>query len=326
MTRCRKRGALLALALAVLSQPALAQQFPTKALTMVVPLAPGGAMDIITRAYSAKLADRLGKPVVIENRPGGGTVTAAMSVLKAGADGYTLMVTPSGTLATNPTIYKSLPYDPVKDFIPVALYTKVPFVLVVNPALPVKTLPELIKYAKDNPGKLSYASTGIGTVPHLAFEILKTMAGIEITHVPYRGTPPALNDVIGGHVHMFFSDTALAPPLIADGKIRALGISSLTRAGVLPDVPTIAEAGLPGFEAVSWHLIVAPGATPRPIVEKLHAELRTVTTAPDIHRQMVTMGLIPLETPSVDELQRFVAGEIATWGKVVRQVGIAGTE
>jgi tripartite-type tricarboxylate transporter receptor subunit TctC len=263
---------------------------------------------------------------VIENRPGGGTVTAAMSVLKAPADGHTLMVTPSGTLATNPTIYKSLPYDPIKDFIPVALYCKVPFVLVVNPSLPVKSIPELIKYAKDNPGKLSFASTGVGTVPHLAGEILKTMAGIEITHVPYRGTPPALNDVIGGHVHMFFSDTALAPPLLAEGKIRALGISSLTRAGVLPGVPTIAEAGLPGFEAVSWHLIVAPGGTPRPIVEKIHAELRTVTTAPDIHQQMVTMGLIPLDTPSVDELQRFVVSEISSWGKVVRQVGIAGTE
>src|SRR6185295_2201567 len=147
-----------------------------------------------------------------------------------------------------------------------------------------------------------------------------------ITHVPYRGTPPALNDVIAGHVQMFFSDTALAPPLIAEGKVRAIGISSTTRAGVLPDVPTIAEAGLPGFEAVSWHLIVAPGSTPRPLVEKIHAELRAVTTAPDIIAQMVAMGLIPMETPSVDELHKFVASEIATWGKVVRQVGIAGTE
>jgi tripartite-type tricarboxylate transporter receptor subunit TctC len=316
----------IALALTALSQSAPAQDFPTKAVTLVVPLAPGGAMDIIARAYGAKLSERLGKPVIIENRPGGGTVTAAVSVAKAAPDGHTLLVTPSGTLATNATLYKSLPYDPIKDFVPVALYTKVPFVLVVNPALPVKTLPELIKYAKDNPGKLSYASTGIGTVPHLAFEILKTMSGIDITHVPYRGTPPALNDVIGGHVHMFFSDTALAPPLINDGKVRALGISSLTRAGILPDVPTIAEAGLPGFEAVSWHLIVAPGGTPRPIVEKVHAELRAVTTAPDIRQQMITMGLIPLETPSVDELQRFVASEISSWGKVVRQVGIAGTE
>jgi tripartite-type tricarboxylate transporter receptor subunit TctC len=319
-------SAPLALVLTALSQPAPAQEFPTRAVTLVVPLAPGGAMDIITRAYGAKLSERLGKPVIVENRPGGGTVTAAVSVAKAAPDGHTLLVTPSGTLATNATLYKSLPYDPIKDFVPVALYTKVPFVLVVNPALPVKTLPELIKYAKDNPGRLTYASTGVGTVPHLAFEILKTMAGVEITHVPYRGTPPALNDVIGGHVHMFFSDTAVAPPLLAEGKIRALGVSSLTRAGVLPDVPTIAEAGLPGFEAVSWHLIVAPGATPRPIVEKLHAELRSVTTAPDIHQQMVTMGLIPLDTPSVDELQRFVASEIAGWGKVVRQVGIAGTE
>jgi tripartite-type tricarboxylate transporter receptor subunit TctC len=331
MMRCRIGGvwvasALAAMTLLIASHPAPAQEFPSKAVTLVVPLAPGGAMDIIARSYGAKLTDRLGKPVIIENRPGGGTVTAAVSVAKSAADGHTLLLTPSGTLATNATLYKSLPYDPTKDFIPLALYTKVPFVLVVNPTLPVKTLPELIKYAKDNPGKLSYASTGIGTVPHLGFEILKTMAGIDITHVPYRGTPPALNDVIGGHVHMFFSDTAVAPPLLQEGKIRALGISSLTRAGILPDVPTIAEAGLPGFEAVSWHLIVAPAHTPRPVVDKLHAELRTVTTAPDIHQQMVTMGLIPLDTPSVDELQRFVASEIERWGKIVRQVGIAGTE
>src|SRR5262249_20970102 len=146
------------------------------------------------------------------------------------------------------------------------------------------------------------------------------------THVPYRGTPPALNDVIGGHVHMFFSGTAVAPPLMAEGKIRALGVSSLTRAGVLPDVPTIAEAGGPGFEAGAWPLIVTAGATPRPIAEKVHAALRAVTAAPDIHAQMVTMGLIPLETPSIDELQRFVVSEIANWGKVVRQVGISGTE
>jgi putative tricarboxylic transport membrane protein len=321
-----KTCATIALALTALSQPAPAQDFPTKAVTLVVPLAPGGAMDIIARAYGAKLSERLGKPVIIENRPGGGTVTAAVSVAKAAPDGHTLLVTPSGTLATNATLYKSLPYDPIKDFVPVALYTKVPFVLVVNPALPVKTLPELIKYAKDNPGKLTFASTGNGTVPHLAVELIKSMAGIAMTHVPYRGTPPALNDVIGGHVHMFFSDTALAPPLINDGKVRALGISSLTRAGVLPDVPTIAEAGLPGFEAVSWHLIVVPAHTPKAVVEKVHAELRAVTTSPDIRQQMITMGLIPIDTPSVEELQRFVASEAARWGKIVQQVGIAGTE
>jgi tripartite-type tricarboxylate transporter receptor subunit TctC len=219
-----------------------------------------------------------------------------------------------------------LPYDPVKDFVPVALYTKVPFVLVMNPAVPAQNLMELIRYAKANPGKLSFGSTGTGAVPHLAGEILKTMAGIEMTHVPYRGGPPALNDTIGGHVQLFFADTAITPPLFREGRVRPLGVSSLTRAAVLPDVPTLAEAGLPGFEAVSWHLIVAPAGTPRPVVDKLHAELKDVMKEPDIQKQMAEMGLIPVDTPSVAELQRFIDDEILRWGKIVQQVGIAGTE
>jgi tripartite-type tricarboxylate transporter receptor subunit TctC len=321
-----KRSALIGLALVALHQSATAQDYPTRPVTLVVPLAAGGAMDIIARSFGPKLAERLGKSVIIENRTGGGTVTGAMAVANAAPDGHILLIAPSGTLTTNVTLYKKLPYDPVKDFAPVALYTQVPFVLVSNPSLPVKTLPELIKYGKDNPGKLSFASTGTGAVPHLAGEILRSMAGIEMTHVPYRGGPPALNDVIAGHVHMFFADTAITPPLLKDGKIRALGVSSSTRAGVLPDVPTIAEAGLPGFEAVSWHLIVAPAGTPKEIVNKLHAELKSVMASPDIRQQMVEMGLIPIDTPSVDELQRFVGREIVRWGKIVQQVGIAGTE
>jgi tripartite-type tricarboxylate transporter receptor subunit TctC len=209
--------------------------------------------------------------------------------------------------------------------VPIALYCQVPFVLVTNPSPPFKTVPELIAYAKANPGKLSFGSTGTGAVPHLAGEILKSMAGIDMVHVPYKGGPPALNDIMAGNIQLFFADTAITPPLIESGKIVALGVSSKTRVGVLPDVPPIADA-LPGLEAVSWHLIVAPRGTPPDVVSRLHDELKAVIKSPDIWQQMTAMGLIPIDTPSVEELQRFVKAEIVHWGDLVRQVGIAATE
>src|SRR5271170_6690975 len=252
-----------------LCHTAQAQDYPTRPITMLVPLAAGGAMDIIARSFAPKLAERLGKPVLVEDRVGGGTVIAANDVAHGTPDGYTLLIAPSGTLTTNVALYKKLSYDPLRDFVPIALYCQVPFVLVSNPDLPFRTLPEMIAYAKANPGKMSFGSTGTGAVPHLAGELLKTMAGIDMVHVPYKGGPPALNDVVAGHIQMFFADTAITPQLIAAGKVRALGVSSKTRAGVLPDVPAIADAGVPGFEAVSWHLVVAQSGTPPQIVNKL---------------------------------------------------------
>jgi tripartite-type tricarboxylate transporter receptor subunit TctC len=318
-------AAFIALALSTLCGPAGAQDYPNRPVTILVPLSAGGAMDIIARSIAPRLAARLGKSVLIEDRPGAGTVLAANDVAHGTPDGYTLLDAPSGTLTTNVTLYKKLSYDPQADFVPVAIYCQVPFVLVANPSLPFKTIPELIAYAKANPGKLSFGSTGTGAVPHLAGEILKSMAGIDMVHVPYKGGPPALADVMAGNIQLFFADTAITPQLIESGKIRALGVSSKTRVGVLPDVPPIADA-LPGFEAVSWHLIVAPSGTPRPIVDRLHDEFKTVIKSPEIWQQMIGMGLIPLDTPSVEELQRFVKSEIVHWGDLVRQVGIAGTE
>ena len=309
-----------------LCQTAQAQDYPTRPITMLVPLAAGGAMDIIARSFAPKLAERLGKPVLVEDRVGGGTVIAANDVAHGTPDGYTLLIAPSGTLTTNVALYKKLSYDPLRDFVPIALYCQVPFVLVSNPDLPFRTLPEMIAYAKANPGKMSFGSTGTGAVPHLAGELLKTMAGIDMVHVPYKGGPPALNDVVAGHIQMFFADTAITPQLIAAGKVRALGVSSKTRAGVLPDVPAIADAGVPGFEAVSWHLVVAQSGTPPQIVNKLHDEFKAVIKTPEIWQRMIAMGLIPIDTPSVAELQEFVKSEIGRWGKVVQQVGIAGTE
>jgi tripartite-type tricarboxylate transporter receptor subunit TctC len=318
--------ALAALVLAV-GAPARAEDYPNRPLTLVVPLGAGGAMDIIARGSLApRLAERLGKTVIVENRLGGGTVIAATSVAKSAPDGHTLLFAPAGTLTTNATLYKSLPYDPAKDFVPVAVTSKVGFVLVVNPSLPVRTFADLIAYAKKNPGALSYGSTGVGATPHLAVELIKSATGIEMTHVPYKGSIAALNDVVAGHVQLTFTDPAISPQLISAGKVRALGVSSLTRIGVVPDVPTLAEAGLPGYEAVSWHMLVLPASTPKEIVNRLNRELKAIMALPEVQKQITDIGLIPMEPPPVDELQHFLDAEIVRWGKLVQQVGIAGTE
>jgi tripartite-type tricarboxylate transporter receptor subunit TctC len=306
---------------------ARADDYPARPTTLVVPLGAGGAMDIIARASLApKLAERLGHPVIVENRTGGGTVIAATAVAHAAADGYTLLFAPSGTLTTNATLYKSLPYDPGRDFIPVALTSKIGFVLVVNAGLPIHTLAELVSYAKAHPGELSYGSTSVGATPHLGMEMLKAATGIEMTHVPYKGSPAALNDVVAGHVQLTFTDPAISPQLIAAGKVRALGVSSLTRVGVLPDVPTLAESGLPGFEAVSWHMLVVPANTPKPVVERLNTEFKAIMARPEVQKQIVDIGLIPMQPPSVPGMQTFLASEIVRWGKLAQQAGIAGTE
>lgn len=318
------RTVLAALAALSLNAAANATEFPTKPITFVVPLGAGGSMDVIARALAPKLQDRLGKPVVVDNRVGGGTVIAANAVANAPADGHTLLFAPSGTLTTNGFIYKSLSYDPVKSFTPVALYVKVPFVLVVNPELPVKSVAELVALSKTKP--LSFGSTGTGAVPHLAGELLKAKTGMAMTHVPYKGAIPALNDVVAGHVQLTFADPSLAPQLIDGGKVRALGVSSLTRVGVLPNVPPLAEAGVPGFEAVSWHLIVAPAGTPADVVAKLHAEIKAIFAQPEMQAQLTRMGLIPVDSPPVAELNKFLAQEIEKWGAAVKQAGLVGSE
>jgi tripartite-type tricarboxylate transporter receptor subunit TctC len=315
------------LMLSVLALGARAEDYPTRPITLINPLGAGGAMDILARGQlGPKLSERLGKPVIIENRTGGGTVIAATAVAKSPPDGYTLFFTPAGTLTTNVTLYKQLPYDPAKDFVPVALTSKVAFILVVNPSLPVNSVAELVKYAKERPGQLSYGSTGIGATPHLAFEMFQRMTGIKMTHVPYRGMPPATNDVIAGHIQMVFTDPAFAPPLIAAGKLKALAVSSLTRIASVPDVPTLDELGYKGFEAVSWHMVVAPAGTPKEIVNKLNKEFKAIVAQPDVQQAILKMGLIANDTASPEELKHFLDSEIDRWGKLVKQVGIAGTE
>ncbi len=318
--------AILGVALLLQQCPLRAQEYPTRPITLVVPLAAGGAMDIVARTVAQKLSERLGRAVVVENRVGGGTVLAAASVAKAAPDGYTLMFTPGPTLTTNLAIYKSLPYDPRKDFTPIGLTSQVAFAFVINPSLPVNSLADLIKYAKDKPGALILASPGVATMPHLAGEILMSKTGIEIRHAPYRGSPAALNDVVAGHVHMMFADPSISVQLIGEGKLRALGVSSRNRIGVLPELAPMAEAGIPGFEATNWHMIVAPARTPSEIVQKLHAELMAVNALPEVKQQIVKIGLLPMESPSPDALRTFLDDEITTWTKFVQQIGLAGSQ
>jgi tripartite-type tricarboxylate transporter receptor subunit TctC len=324
------RIALLALASLLANLPAAplarAQEYPTRQITLIAPWPAGGAVDAICRAVAQPLAERLGKSVVVENRPGAGSVLGTAAGAKAAPDGYTLVMAGSGSLAIAATMYKKLPYDPVKDLVPIALGGKIPFILVVNPSLPVHSVAELVKYAKDNPGKLSFASGGPGSPHHLYGELLKSMTGIEMTHIPYKGSAPALTDVIAGHVPLLFSDTVPSLPQIREGKVRALGVSTAIRLPSAPDIPPIAEVGVPGFDAAGWGMFSVPAGTPPEALHKLQAALTAVLALPDVQQQIIKLGMIPGSASSSEELERFIASEIARWGKVVQQAGLAGTE
>jgi tripartite-type tricarboxylate transporter receptor subunit TctC len=319
---------LLACLAAVLSEAprARADDYPNKQITLIAPWPAGGAVDALCRAVAQPLADRLGKSVVVENRPGAGSVIGTAAGAKAAPDGYTLVMAGSGSLAISATMYKKLPYDPVKDFIPVALVAKIPFVLVVNPSLPVHTVTDLVAYAKENPGRLSFGSGGPGSPHHLYAELLKSMTGIEMTHIPYKGSLPALTDVIAGHVPLMFSDTVPSLPQIKEGKVRALGVSTSIRRPSAPDIPPIAEVGVPGFDAAGWGVFSVPAGTPEEIVSKLRTALVEVVALPAVQSQIIQLGMLPADSTPPMELQRFIDSEIVRWGKVVQQAGLAGTE
>jgi tripartite-type tricarboxylate transporter receptor subunit TctC len=312
--------------LAILQPTAHAQDYPTRQITLIAPWPAGGAVDALCRAVAVPLSERLGKSVVVENRPGAGSVIGTAAGAKAAPDGYTLVMPGSGSLAISATMYKKLPYDSVKDFIPIVLVAKLPFVLVVTPSLPVHSVAELIAYAKENPGKLSYGSGGPGSPHHLQAELLKSMTGIAMTHVPYKGSAPALTDVIAGHIPLMFSDTVPSLPQIKEGKVRALGVSTAVRVPAAPDIPPVAEAGVPGFDAAGWGVISVPAGTPREIVAKLKTALDAVMALPEIQQQIIMLGMIPGGASTPEALQGFIDSEIARWGKVVTQAGLAGTE
>jgi tripartite-type tricarboxylate transporter receptor subunit TctC len=321
-----QRCACFAFAVLAFAQPAAAETYPTRPVTIVAPYAAGGGADLIARLMAQKLGERLNQSFVVENRLGAGGVIAASSVAKATPDGYTLFMGASTQLAIQVTLHKTLPYDPATDFAPVALVASVPFVLIVNPSLPVHSVADLIRLAKEKPGQLSFGSSGVGGPPHLFTELLKTMTGIEMTHIPYKGTAQAMTDVLAGHVPIIFSDLAPAIPLLKDGRLRALGISSAVRFAGMPEIPPLAEAGVPGFDAVSWLALVAPAATPAEIVDKLHADVKAIMAMPAVQQKFIDLGNIPLTSPPPEELRRYVKSEIVRWGKVVQQAGLAGSE
>jgi len=323
LVRCSLSAFLAATAAA---ERASAQSYPTRPVTFVVPFAPGGGTELLARLLGQRLEQRLGKPFVIENRAGGGGVTGAVAVARAAPDGHTILMAPAPVMAINVTLHKTLPYDPSVDFVPIALVVATPYVLVVTPSLPAQSVPDLIKLARERPGQLSFASAGPGTPHHLFPELFKSMTGIDMTHVPYRGSLPALTDVAAGHVELMFSDVPPAIGMINEGKVRALGVSTKERVAALPDLAPIAEQGVPGFDAASWQMVVAPAATPADVVERLYAEIKAFMAQPEIRERVSKMGLIPIDTPSVANLRIFVKTEIDRWGKVVEQAGIAGSQ
>jgi len=300
-----------------------AEDYPNRQVTFIVPFAPAGGTDVLARLLAGKLEQALGKPFVVENRPGAGTVIATNFVAKSPPDGYTIMMDVS-SLAIDVTLYKSLPYDAVKDLALVALIARVPFILVVNPSLPVNSVEELIALAKKR--QLSYGSGGIGAFHHLAAALFASMTGITMTHVPYRGTAPALTDLAGGYIQLMFSDIGPALPLINAGKIRPLAVTTKERFAALPNLPPLDEVGVPGFDAAAWQGVVAPAKTPQPILTKLNSQLNAIVAMNDVRTRMTDFGMIPVGTGSLDELHQFLQSEIVRWGKVVEEAGIARSE
>ena len=310
-----------------LSGPANSQGYPQKTVTIVVPLAAGSGMDVLVRLYADRLQERLGKPVVIENKPGAALMLAASTVAAAPPDGHTLLVSTSTVMAINPVLYKKVNYDVQKDFTPISFYVKSPFILVVNNDLPVKTVPELIKYAKETQTPVTFASTGIGTGLHLAGEYMKQRFGLNMTHVPYRNTGQSLADIVAGHVKMSFAEAGATLPLIREGKLRVLAVSASTRVPTLSDVPTFAEAaGVPDFEVVSWHMLFAPGATPKEIVQRLNGDMNVIMSDLEMQKKITGIGLLPVGTPSLDEAQKFIASERDKWGSLLQKLGLQGTQ
>ena len=305
---------------------ARAQEYPARPVTIVVPYTAGGSTEILTRIIAQNMTQRLGQSFIVENKPGAGTVIGASAVAKAEPDGYTLLMVTPTPMAINVRVHKELPYDPVRDFVPLVMVAAAPFVLIVNANLPVHSVKELIAYAKERPGKLSYGSGGVGAPHHLYAELLKSMTGIQIAHVPYKGSLPALNDVVAGHIELMFCDVPPAAGMIQAGKVRALGVSTKARLAAFPDIPPISEAGVPGFEVAGWFMVVAPAKTPPAVVAKLHTEMKNVLATPALKEQIAKLSLLPLDTPSIDDMKAFVKSEIVRWGKVVEAAGIAGTE
>ena len=299
------------------------EEYPTHAVTFIVPFARGGGTDSLARVFSDKLQEQFNQPFPVQNRPGEGTVIATNFVAKSPPDGYTIMMSVS-SIAIDATLYKKLPYDPAKDVALLAVVATVPFVLVVSPSLPVNSVDDLIALAKQRP--LSYGSGGVGAFHHLAAAVFANMAGIKMTHVPYHGTAPALNDLIAGYIQLMFADLGPAMPLITAGKLRPIAVTTTARLAALPNIPPLAQAGVPGFDMAAWQGMIASAKTPADIVAKLNTKLNALVATADVRGRMRDLGMNPTPRRTPEELARFLQDEIVRWGKIVEAAGLAKSE
>ena len=300
--------------------PAAAQSYPAKPIRFVVPFPPGGPLDTVARALGQKMTEAWGQPVLVDNRPGAGGGIGADIVAKSPGDGYTMLMGAVSTHAINVSLYAKIPYDPLKDFIPVTQVANVPNVLVVHPALPVNSVQELIALAKKSPGTLNFASGSNGSTGHLAGELFKSMAGIDMQHIPYKGAAPATSDLIAGQVSLMFDNLASATPLIKSGKLRALAVTTLKRTPFFPDLPTISESGLPGFDLSTWFGVFVPAGTPPEIVARLNAELVRILKTPEMRERMASLGAEPVGNTSAEFLA-YIKSEIPKYARVIRDSG-----
>lgn len=302
------------------SLSAFAQPFPSKPVRLIVPFPPGGAVDYYARALQNRLQETLGQPILIENRSGAGGMVGADLVVKAAPDGYTLLVGNIASLAMNVGLYSKMTYDPRKDLTPIIRTVAVNYVMTVHPSVPARSVKELIDHAKANPGKLSYGSAGSGSAPHLATELLKQRAGIDMLHVPFKGGGPMVADLLGGQIHIVIADQANLMPHVKAGKLRALAVGTLERSASYPDIPTIAESGFPGFEARAWQGIAGPANLPADIVTQLNAAFAKAMAFPEVHQRLLDGGLDPI-TGTPEDFAAFIRSEIDKWAKVAKDVG-----
>lgn len=311
-----------ALGFGLVAAPAAAE-YPDRPVTFIVPYAAGGATDLLARSLAQELERKLGQPFTIENKPGASSAVAAAFVSKAPPDGYTIMMATSTTMAINPAVFKKLTYKPLVDLTPVALIATSPFVLVINKDLPVKSVADLVKLAQSKPGALTYGSSGPGSAHNLFMSLLASKTGMKLTHVPYKGTLPALNDVVAGHIKMMFADMSAGLPMVRAGTVRALGISPAKPIDQLPDLRPLAEVGVPGYDAYAWQMVVAPTNVPKEILDKLNATLIEIGKDPKFQETIASRGMGPIVSASRPELIKFVEQQMVDWKNVVQEAGIA---
>ena len=314
------KAALAATVLATAAAAAAAADYPSRPIRLIVPFSAGGTSDFLARTIAERLGGRLGQTVVVDNKPGAGGNIGSAAVAQAEPDGYTLLLGTVGTHAINSSLYKKMPFDAVKDFAPVTLVAAVPNMLVVHPSLPVKSVAELVELAKAKPGKLNFASSGNGSSIHLSGELFKTLAGVDMTHVPYKGSGPAVADLLGGQVNMMFDNMPSSLPHVKAGKVRALAVTSAKRSPAMPDLSTMAEAGIKGYDASAWFGILAPAGTPPAVVDRLNAEIVKVLHLPEVADRLSQQGAVPT-TSTPQEFAAYIRAETAKWAKVVKASG-----